>query len=272
MDVLCQILQVSRSGYYAWRDRPDSSRRQAARQLSERIRQAHQQSRRIYGSPRVCQELRQRGVSCCPNTVAKYMRQLGLRSKTRRRFVVQTTDSRHEHPVAPNRLNQCFAAERPNTVWCGDITYIATDEGWLYLAAVMDLCSRQIVGWATGDHLRAELCVEALDMALTQRGPAPGLVHHSDRGVQYACDDYQAKLRERQITVSMSRRGNCYDNAVMESFFGTLKRELVHHEHYATREQARQSIFEYIEVFYNRKRRHSALGYVSPVEFEVGLN
>jgi transposase InsO family protein len=196
----------------------------------------------------------------------------GIRSRIRRRFIPQTTDSHHGHPVAGNLLDRQFQQPAKDRAWCCDITAIATEEGWLYLAGVMDLCSRRIVGWAMADHLRAELCLDALTMALEQRRPGAGLLHHSDRGVQYACEDYQALLDREGIRCSMSRTGNCYDNAAMESFWGTLKRELVYHERYATREQAKRSIFEYIEVFYNRRRRHSSLGYKSPVEFEASLN
>lgn len=270
--LLCRVLEVSRSGYYAWQRRPPSetSRRQAA--LVAEIRQAHRESRGTYGSPRVQRELAARGVPCSENTVAKLMRRERIRSKTRRRFVVRTTDSRHAHPIAPNRLAQAFHEPHPDRTWAADITYIPTQEGWLYLAAVIDLCTRKIVGWATGDSLRAVLVCEALRMALVQRAPRVPVLHHSDRGVQYACDDYQALLAAHGLVPSMSRRGNCYDNAVMESFFGTLKTELVHHERYATRAAARQSLFEYIEVFYNRQRRHSALNYQSPHEFEMNLN
>jgi putative transposase len=203
------------------------------------------------------------------------MKQAGIRSKTAKRFVVHTTDSNHEHPVASNTLERRFDVQewqRPNQAWCTDITCVWTKEGWLYLAAVMDLCSRRIVGWAMADHLRAELCIDALTMALEDRAPGPGLLHHSDRGVQYACDAYQSLLEKQGIKCSMSRTGNCYDNAAMESFFGILKRELVHQESYDTHEQARASIFEYVEVFYNRQRKHSTLGYLSPVEFEASIN
>jgi putative transposase len=272
VDLMCHVLQVSRSGYYAWRRRPVSAQAQRRNRLLEQIQAAYAESRQTYGSPRVHAELEVQGVSCSKNTVAKLMRKHALRSKMRRRFVVRTTDSRHEHPVFENRLNQQFEQPSTDQVWAADITYIPTAEGWLYLAAVIDLCSRRIVGWATADHLRAELPCEALQRALDQRDPTSELLHHSDRGVQYACDEYQQLLAEWGITSSMSRTGNCYDNAVMESFFGTLKTELVHHETYHSRAAARQALFEYIEVFYNRKRRHSALGYRSPMEYEASLN
>ena len=269
MDLLCEVLEVSRSGYYAWRDRPASGQAQRRAQLVARIQAAHAGSREIYGSPRIYAELRAQGVACCQNTVAKLMKNHGIRSKMRRRFVVRTTDSRHAHPIAANRLAQQFDVPVPNQAWAADITYIPTGEGWLYLAAVIDLCSRKVVGWAADDHLRAELPCAALQMALVQRRPAGPLLHHSDRGVQYACDEYQALLNRHGLECSMSRRGNCYDNAVVESFFGTLKTELIHHHTYATRHQARLALFEYLEVFYNRKRRHSTLDYLSPAEYEA---
>jgi transposase InsO family protein len=212
------------------------------------------------------------GESVCENTVAKLMKQKGIRSIVRRRFRVRTTQSSHAYPTAPNRLDRCFDQKLPNQAWAADITYVPTDEGWLYLASVIDLCSRRIVGWAMADHLRTELCADALTMALQSRKPGEGLMHHSDRGVQYACGEYRGLLEDHAMTCSMSGKGDCYDNAVMESFFKTLKSELVYQRKYATRAQAKASIFEYIEVFYNRKRRHSSLGYKSPVEYEASLN
>ena len=275
LSVLCEMLGVTRAGYYAWarrREKPPGSRASRRAELAEQIRSAHEESGRTYGSPRVYHELRARGVEACENTVAKVMRQEGIRSIVRRRFRVRTTDSAHGHAVAPNVLERDFAAEAPDRKWAADITYVATSEGWLYLAVVLDLCSRKVVGWAMADHLRAELCTNALEMALKRRRPAGGLLHHSDRGVQYACGEYRDLLRSQGIECSMSRRGDCYDNAVVESFFKSLKAELVYHEHYATREQARRSIFEYLEVFYNRKRLHSSLGYLSPEQFEAAMN
>jgi transposase InsO family protein len=275
VSAMCSVLEVSRSGYYAWRDRrrqPLSAGRQRRADLVRQIRPAHGQSRGIYGSPRVHAELKARGTPVSLNTVAKYMRQEGIVSRIRRRFRIMTTDSKHQEPIAPNRLDRQFGAQQPDRTWCCDITYVGCEEGALYLAAVIDCYSRRIVGWAMADHLRAELCLDALDMALQRRCPAPGLLHHSDRGVQYASRAYREFLERHGLVASMSRTGNCYDNALMESFFGTLKTELVYHEHYATREQARRSIFEYIEVFYNRQRRHSAIGYMSPEAFETGRN
>jgi putative transposase len=270
--VMCRVLCVSRSGYYAWRRRAPSATARRQAELTDQIRQAHAASRRIYGAPRVHRELLAQDVRCAKNTVAKLMRKSGLRSKTQRRFVVRTTDSRHPHPIAPNRLNRQFQQAELNQAWAADITYIPPADGWLYLAAVIDLCSRKIVGWSTSDSLAANLTCRALRQALVDRKPSGPLVHHSDRGVQYACDAYQQLLAGRSLATSMSRKGDCYDNAVMESFFGTLKTELVHHERYPTREAARQSLFEYIEVFYNRRRRHSALDYKSPHQYEQEIS
>ena len=270
--VCCQVLRVSRSGYYAWCGRPVSGRRRRRDTLAARIHATHQGHRGRYGSPRIHQALRAEGEAVSENTVAKIMREEGIRAKAKRTFVPRTTDSIHDRLVAPNVLDRQFEATAPNRVWLSDITYIRTDEGWLYLAGVLDLFSRKLVGWSLADHLRAELAGDALEMAVCRRRPGSGLLHHSDRGIQYACDEYQGLLARHEIEVSMSGKGNCYDNAVMESFWATLKTELVHEEHYATREQARRSIVEYIEVFYNRKRLHSSLGYVSPDAFEAGQN
>jgi putative transposase len=275
---MCRVLRVGRSGYYDWRAREGagpSGRQERRQRLTEEIRAVHGRSRGLYGSPRVHAELKAKGVPACENTVAKYMKRAGISSRARKRFVVRTTDSSHGHPVAPNTLGRRFDAAAwatPDSAWCCDVTCVWTDEGWLYLAAVIDLCSRRIVGWAMAEHMKAELCLDALGMALERRRPAAGLLHHSDRGVQYACDAYQSLLGREGIACSMSRTGDCYDNAAIESFFSTLKRELVYQEHYWTREQAKRSLFEYVEVFYNRQRRHSSLGYRSPVEFEASLN
>jgi putative transposase len=208
----------------------------------------------------------------CVNTVAKLMKAAGIRSVMHRKFVVRTTDSAHDLPVADNVLDRQFQASLPDQKWACDITYVPSAEGFLYVAAVIDLCSRKIVGWSMAEHLRTELCTDALEMALRSRRPSEDLLHHSDRGVQYTCQDYRRRLAERQVTCSMSRTGNCYDNAAMESFWSTLKRELVNGQDYATHAQAQHSIFEYIVVFYNRTRRHSSLGYVSPEAFEASLN
>ena len=272
VEAMSQVLEVSASGYYAWSQRAPSERQQRRAELLNAIRQAHMQSRGIYGSPRVFKELQDRGVKVCENTVAKLMSQAAIRSKTVRKYVPTTTDSKHAYPVAENVLDRNFAAPTPNRKWVADITYIQTQEGWLYVAAVLDLCSRMVIGWSMADHLKTELVADALQMAFRRRNSSLSVLHHSDRGVQYASGDYQKLLKAHGCACSMSRRGNCYDNATMESFWSTLKRELVYHEKYATREEARLSIFEYIEVFYNRVRRHSSLGYVSPEVFEASLN
>jgi putative transposase len=271
MNLMCRVLRVSRSGYYAWKVRPMSKRHKRRTELVEQIRRVHTDSRRIYGSPRVHRQLKDRGVACCENTVAKLMRDSGLASKMKKSFKIKTTDSRHDHAVAPNTLDQNFEQVQANRTWASDITYIPTRQGWLYLAVVLDLWSRRVIGWAMANHLKASLAIEALAMAVDQRRlPEVGsILHHSDRGVQYACDAYRTMLEAHGIGCSMSRTGNCYDNAVVESFFGTLKTELTHHEDYPTREQAMRSIFEYIEVFYNRQRKHSSLGYVAPAQFEA---
>lgn len=267
----CRVLGVSASGFYRWLDEPVGKRQRARAELGERIAKVHADSRGVYGSPRVCATLRQEGHRVCRNTVAKAMRSLGIQARTHRRFRVSTTDSAHTHAPAPNVLDRGFRVAQLNRVWLTDITYIPTGQGWLYLAGVMDLCSRRIIGWSMAEHMRAELVLDALHMALAAREPAAGLVHHSDRGVQYACEAYRGVLASRGITVSMSRAGECYDNAPKESFWGTLKRELVHLERFDTRAQARAAVFDYIECFYNRTRLHSALAYQSPASFEASL-
>lgn len=272
VEVSCDVLEVSRSGYYAWCRRPPSRRARRREELADKIQQVHRENREVYGSPRVCQVLRAQGESVCKNTVADIMKERQIRAKSKKKFVPRTTDSRHQQPVAANALDRQFNAELPNQKWAADITYIPTDEGWLYLAGVIDLCSRKIVGWSMANHMESSLVSEALKMALARRDPGEGLLHHSDRGVQYASEDYLHLLHSNEMRISMSGKGDCWDNAAMESFWATLKTELVNHEHYATHEQARASIFEYIEVFYNRKRLHSSLGYVSPETFEAGLN
>lgn len=269
VEVLCDVLGVSRSGYYAWHGRPPSARDARRAELAAEVREAHAESHSIYGSPRVHQSLLKRGVACCENTVARLMREEGLRSRARRRYRPRTTDSRHDRPVAGNVLNREFYPEQANRSWTADITYIETAEGWLYLAVVLDLFSRRVIGWATADHLRAGLACEALERALKGRKPAGELLHHSDRGSQYASEAYQSILSRHGIEASMSRAGDCYDNSVTESFFGSLKGEWTRHHRYATREQAATSLFEYIEVFYNRKRLHSTLNYRSPVDYEA---
>jgi len=266
--LMCRVLGASPSGFYDWLRRPESPRAGEDRALVEKIQAVHGDSRRTYGSPRVHASLKAAGYRIGRNRVARLMRENGIRAKTKRKFRV-TTDSRHDHPVAPNLLDRQFTVEAPNMAWLADISYVWTREGWLYLAVVLDLFSRQVVGWAMDERMPQELTLAALDMALKRRRPLPGLMHHSDRGSQYAAGAYQKRLVEHGIVCSMSRKGNCWDNAPMESFFHTLKTELVHHRDYLTRDEARRDIFEYIEVFYNRQRRHSTLGYLSPAQFEV---
>ena len=264
--VLCRVLEVSPSGYYAWRSRPESGRHAANRTLSGQIQAVHTHSRGTYGRRRIHAQLGAQGTLWSRNRVARLMRQQGLQARPRRRFRI-TTDSRHHFPVAPNLLARDFSVSAPDQVWVSDLTYLATDEGGLYLATVMDLYSRRIVGWAMQPTLERSLTLSALEMAVAQRQPGPGLIHHSDRGVQYACGDYQASLTRYGMRCSMSRKGDPWDNAPQESFYGTLKGELTHDRH-ENRDQAHREVFEYIEVFYNRQRLHSSLGYLSPVAFE----
>ena len=267
---MCATLEVSRSGFYAWFARDESQRDLEDRRLLALIREEHVCSRRIYGAPRIHAALKKRGETCGFHRVERLMRKARIRSKVRRRFR-QTTDSDHAYVVAPNILGGEFKVAGPNQAWVSDITYIKTDEGFLYLASTLDLFSRRVVGWAMGDRLTASIVVDALEMAIGRRAPAAGLIHHSDRGTQYAAHLFQGLLERHGIVCSMSRKGNCYDNAAKESFFHTLKAELCEHEHYFTRAQARASVFEFIEGFYNRKRLHSTLGYLSPAEFEQQL-
>jgi putative transposase len=264
---MCKILKVSRSAYYQWRHRVPSTRAQRNDHLRLAIGQSHEASGRIYGSPRVHRDLVEQGLDCDVKTVAKIMKTHGIRSEMRKQFVT-TTDSHHDYPAAPNRLNRCFEQDQPNHAWVSDITYIPTRQGWMYLAVVLDLWSRRVVGWSLADHLRSELVEDALEMAVQSRRPTGQVICHSDRGVQYASGPYQTLLSKHGLLCSMSRKGNCWDNAPAESFFGTLKTELVHHCDYATHAEARQSIFKYIEFFYNRRRRHSAIGYMTPANYE----
>jgi putative transposase len=265
--VLCRTLEVSASGFYAWCRRGLSPRAREDAILRVEIRAAHTASNRTYGSPRILADLKSNGQRVGRKRVARLMREEGIEGQRKRRFRT-TTDSRHSHPVAANHLNRDFSASAPNEVWVSDITYIWTREGWMFLAAIMDLFSRRVVGWSMDSRIDQTLVLEALGMALRTRQPKPGLLHHSDRGVQYAGADYQEQLRKSGIVCSMSRKGDCWDNAVAESFFSTLKSELVHRVDYVSRSQAKASVFEYIETFYNPRRRHSALGYLSPVEHE----
>ena len=265
---LCAILRINRSSYYAWKKRKPSQRNQTNQALLDEIRRIHRLFRKSYGSPRVCAQLRKQGYVCNKKRVARLMRQDGIKV-LRKRHKVVTTNSKHSFPIASNVLNRDFQADRPNQKWVADITYVPTDEGWLYLAGILDLFSRRIVGWEMSSHIDAKLVENALRMALYQRQPGKGLLHHSDRGVQYASHQIQDILNANHIQVSMSSKGNCYDNAVIESFWGTMKNEWVHHQKYRTRSQARTDIFSYIEGFYNNVRLHSALGYLSPNEFEA---
>lgn len=268
---MCEALEVSASGYYAWASRPDSPTEQWRQELLGAIEEIHAEVRHRYGSPRMTAELKARGHDCSENTVAELMRERGIRAKTPRRFV-RTTDSNHRLPVAPNVLARDFDPSGPNESWCADITYIPTGEGWLYLAVVEDLFSRMIVGWSMAATMESRLVVDALEMAIRRRLPGEGLVAHSDRGSQYASDHYQRVLASEGIVCSMSEVSQCWDNAPVESFFGRLKCEVAPGEVFATRGQARAAIFEYLEVFYNRVRRHSSLGLVSPAEFERAHN
>jgi putative transposase len=265
--LLCRTLQVSRAGFYAWHTRPPAPRTRADERLGLEIAAIHAESRQRYGSPRVHAELADRGCRTSRKRVARLMRGRGLAARRRRRFRV-TTHSRHPFPIAPNVLARQFERAAPDQAWVTDITYIPTGEGWLYLAVIVDLCSRFAVGWAMSERVTADLTLDALGMALARRRPAAGLVHHSDRGSQYASGDYQRVLAQHGIVCSMSRRGDCWDNAVAESFFATVKIELVHDAAWATRAAARTELFDYLELFYNGQRRHSALGYLSPRAFE----
>ncbi len=263
--LLCRVVGVAASGFYAWLQRKPNPREQQDRSLADRIAAVFAASRGTYGSPRVRADLRAEGVRVSRKRVARLMREGGLAVAVRRRFP-RTTDSNHGRPVAPNLLEQKFAAEQPDTVWLADISYIPTGEGWLYLAAVKDLATREIVGWSMSDSLEAGSACEALRMAIQRRQPPAGLIHHSDRGVQYACGEYQKLLARHGLRCSMSRRGNCYDNAPMESFFGSLKNELVHRTTFPTKAAARQALFDYVEIFYNRRRRHSGVGFLTPAQ------
>ena len=268
---LCRAVEVSRSGYYAWCRRGESARARTNRSLLEAIREIYDGSRQVYGAPRIHDELKTWNQACGRHRVARLMRRAGLQARIRRRFRV-TTQSAPRHPTAPNLLAQRFHAERANQAWVADLTYIPTREGWLYLAVVIDLYSRRVVGWATSSLMTRALVLDALHVALGHRRAAPGLLHHSDRGSQYTSNEYQMLLAREGFVCSMSGRGNCYDNAVAESFFHTLKTELVHRHRYETRSVAHASLFEYIEGFYNRTRKHSALGYRSPSEYEESAN
>lgn len=268
--LLCHVLEVSPRGYYDWLRRSDSSRKAENKLLLDEIKQIFKANREVYGAPRIHEELLERGYKCSLNRVARLMREAGIVPKTIKKFRI-TTDSRKSHYPAENLLRQDFSADRCDEKWVADVTYIPTREGWLFLAAVLDLYSRRIIGWSMSDRLTSKLAQDALQNAIDLRQPESEVMVHSDRGKEYYASDYQALLASNDLICSMSRKGNCYDNATMESFFHSLKVEQVHHDNYRTRQEARSVIFDYIEVFYNRQRRHSSLGYKSPINFEEKL-
>ena len=265
---MCRILGVSASGYYAWLHRPESQRTRENRRLVVEIRAIHKENRGVYGSPRIHAELKEREIHVGENRVARLMREKGIAAKQKKKYKV-TTDSNHNQPVAPNILQRDFDAKAPNQKWLADISYIPTREGWLYLAAILDLYSKLIVGWSMSSRMTKKLVLDALQMAVDRRRPGPGLIHHSDQGRQYASKAYRKKLKSHRMICSMSRKGDCWDNSPMESWFHSLKTELVAHNDYLTRIQAKADIFEYIEAFYNRSRKHSALGYMNPAQYEM---
>jgi putative transposase len=267
---MCRVFEVSRSGYYSWRCRPPSRRAMENRRLDAHIKVVFAQNKGRYGSPKITDQLREQGLAVGKNRVARRMKAAGLRSIVRRKYR-PTTDSKHSHPVAENLLQRNFTATGPDKVWVSDITYISTERGWLYLTVFLDLFSRMVVGWALSSSLSAEMVVTALYRGIRHRRPAAGLVIHSDRGVQYACKDFRQVLEKHQFLQSMSRKGDCWDNAVAESFFGILKSELIHHERFRGPQDTLKALFEYIEVFYNRKRKHSTLGYQTPAQYEQAM-
>ena len=267
VNLMCNVMEVTRSAFYDWLNRPESVRSREDRQLGEKVKKIHEKSREIYGARRIRQELVEDGEPISRTRVGRLMKQQGLESKSKRKFKA-TTNSNHGRPVAPNLLDREFLVDQPDTVYAGDITYIPTNEGWLYLAVLIDLYSRAVVGWAMSERITAQLANDALMMAIWKRKPPKGLMTHSDRGSQYASALYQKTITDHGFICSMSRKGNCWDNAPSESFFHTLKTELTHHRRYQTRQEAKQEIFEYIEVFYNRQRRHSTIGYLTPMGYE----
>lgn len=264
---LCRVLRVGRTGYHSWLHRKPGKREQENKMLLEEIKRVHKESRKTYGSPRITDELKDKGYTCSRPRVARLMRKHNIRAKTKRKFKI-TTNSKHKYPLSPNLVNQDFSAQASNQLWTSDITYIRTRQGWLYLTVILDVFNRQIVGWSMSDSLKTtQTSIPALIQAYKRTKPAPGLVFHSDRGVQYACHEFRYYLKKYKMIQSMSGKGNCYDNAITESFFHTLKTELIYFEQYQTRRQAQISIFEYIEVFYNRQRKHSSLGNKTPYEY-----
>jgi transposase InsO family protein len=266
--LMCRVLRVTATGFYAWRSRPESKRAARDRQLTAKVRAFHEASRGTYGSPRILKDLQEDGEKVSRKRVARLMRENDLTGQMPRRFR-RTTDSKHKLPVAENLLQRDFNAEAPNRVWAADISYVRTWEGWLYLAVVLDLFSRRVVGWAVADHMRTELVRDALTMAINHRRPEAGVIHHSDRGSQYASHEYQALLKQEDMICSMSRKGDCWDNSVVESFFGTLKEDLIHRHPWPTKRKAIEAINEYIACFYNSYRRHKYLDNISPVEYET---
>jgi transposase InsO family protein len=267
IEFMSKELKISRSSYYAWHSRPKGKLWSENLYLSQRIRSIYERTKQRYGSPRITAELREEGFSCSRNRIARLMRKQGITARTRRRFRV-LTNSNHKLPVSENLVEMQFNPEKKNSLWTSDITYIRTREGWLYLSVVLDLWSRSVISWRTDRNMDENLVIKPLEKAIRDRQPGNELILHSDRGSQYASQRLRQILKENNITQSMSSKGNCYDNAPTESFFSTLKRELVYRESYRTRDEAKQSLFEYIEVFYNRQRRHSSLGYLSPLQFE----
>jgi len=264
---MCDVLQISTSGYYGWPEHKPSEQQQRRGHIAQAAARFYFESERIYGYRKIYEDLRQANIDCCRETVRRIMNQIGLFSRVKRKFV-HTTDSDHDMAVAQNLLDRDFTAAAVNKKWAADITYISTEQGWLYLAAVMDLYSRKIIGWAMSEHIDSDLVTSALKIAISQRKPQTGLLHHSDRGSQYASDNFQDLLEDNGIVCSMSRKGNCWDNACMESFFGSLKTEWVRDKKYSGFTEAKKDIFKYVEIFYNRRRRHASLGYLSPAAYE----
>lgn len=267
VEKMCQVLDVSRSSYYSWLNRPQSERDRENASLLKEICKVHVESRGLYGSIRVTRKLNNKGIKCGKNRVARIMKDNGIQSRIKRKFKA-TTNSKHNYPVAANLLDQNFETGKNNEVWIADITYVPTDEGWLYFAGIVDLHRRKVIGWSMDSTMTQQLTIDALNQALLRECPPNGVIHHSDRGSQYAANDYRKLLSKNGFIQSMSRKGNCYDNACMESFFGTLKTELIYLTRFKTRAEAKQAIFDYVELYYNRIRLHSALGYKSPLEFE----
>jgi putative transposase len=268
LEIMLRVLEVSKGGYYEWQKRPESKRAAKRKQLSQKVKTIFENSRNTYGSARVHAVLLEENQVCCKPVVASIMREQGLKGKRKGQVTQKTTNSKHAHPIAQNKLERAFDASKPDLKWASDITYLPTTEGWLYLAVTLDLFSRKVVGWSMSDSLESKLVLDALEMARNSRTPAAGLLHHSDRGVQYAAFDFQRALARLEAVQSMSRKGDCWDNAVVESFFASLKCELDLEDTIGTRAETRAIVFEWIEVWYNRERRHSSLGFLSPMVFE----